>query len=85
MSTQAKCSIIYLEPELFSSLRTRAAETSCSITDLVNEAVREFFAEEAENRSAFDERNNEAQIHFDKMVEQLKRDGVISIVDATMH
>ncbi len=77
MGTEAKRSTIYFQPELHTALRLKAAETSRSITDLVNEAVRESLAEDAEDLMAFDERKNDALISYDQMVKKLKKDGVI--------
>jgi hypothetical protein len=77
MGTDTKRATIYFEPELHKALRLKAAETSRSVTDLVNQAVRESLAEDAEDLQSFDERLNEPLISYDKMVKQLKRDGII--------
>ncbi len=39
MATQTKRATIYFDPDLHKALRLKAAETSRSITELVNEAV----------------------------------------------
>ena len=77
MGTETKRATIYFEPELHRALRLKAAETSRSITDLVNQAVRESLAEDAEDLLAFDERSMEPLISYDKILKQLKKDGII--------
>jgi len=77
MATDAKRATIYLDPELHKALRLKAVETSRSISDLVNEAVREALAEDAEDLAAFRERAGEPLISYDEMVTRLKKDGRI--------
>lgn len=77
MATQAKRSTIYFDPELHKALKLKALETSRSITDLVNQAVREALSEDAEDILAFEERKNEQLISYAQMVRRLKEDGKI--------
>jgi hypothetical protein len=77
MTTQAKRATIYLDPELHKALRLKAVETSRSVSRLVNDAVREAMAEDAEDIAAFEERAREPLISYDEMVKRLKRDGRI--------
>jgi hypothetical protein len=77
MATPAKRSTVYLDPLLHKALKLKAVETSRSISDLVNEAVREALAEDAEDLAAFDERADEPLISYDEMVKRLKADGSI--------
>lgn len=77
MTMQAKRSTIYLDPDLHKALRLKAVETSRSVSDLVNEAVRESLAEDAEDLEAFEERVLEPLISYDEMVKRLKKDGRI--------
>jgi post-segregation antitoxin (ccd killing protein) len=77
MTTQAKRATVYLDPELHKALRLKAVETSRSVSELVNNAVREALAEDAEDIAAFDERAREPLISYDEMVKRLKRDGRI--------
>ena len=77
MATQTKLATIYFDPVLHKALRLKAAETSRSITEIVNEAVREALAEDAEDLAAFDERKREPAISYDEMVKRLKKDGRI--------
>lgn len=77
MATPTKRATIYLDPVIHKALKLKAIETSRSISDLVNEAVREALAEDAEDLSAFEERANEPLLSYDAMVKRLKRDGRI--------
>jgi len=77
MNVQAKRATIYFDPDLHKALRLKAAETSRSITDLVNEAVRQALAEDAEDLSVFSARTAEPLVSYEKMVKKLKDDGRI--------
>jgi post-segregation antitoxin (ccd killing protein) len=77
MITQTKRATVYLDPELHKALRLKAVETSRSISELVNNAIREALAEDAEDIAAFEERSGEPLISYDEMVKRLKRDGRI--------
>ncbi|MBW1819752.1 MAG: CopG family transcriptional regulator [Deltaproteobacteria bacterium] len=77
MATTAKRATIYFDPVMHKALKLKAIETSRSVSDLVNAAVKEALAEDAEDLAAFDERNDEPLIRYDEMVRRLKEDGRI--------
>ena len=77
MAAQTKRATIYLDPELHKALRLKSVETSRSMSELVNEAVKEALAEDAEDLGAFDERADEPLISYDEMVKRLKKNGRI--------
>ncbi len=77
MATQTKRATIYFDPDLHKALRLKAVETSRSVSELVNEAVKEALSEDAEDLLAFDERADEPLISYDEMVKRLKKDGRI--------
>ena len=77
MATLSKRSTIYLDPVLHKALRIKALETSRSMSELINEAVKEALAEDAEDLAAFEERANEPLISYDAMIKRLKKDGRI--------
>ncbi len=77
MTALSKRSTIYLNPDLHQALRIKALETSCSMSEIINEAVKEALAEDAEDLSAFDERADESLISYEQMVKRLKKDGRI--------
>ena len=77
MATQNKRATIYFDPDLHKALRLKSAETSRSVSELVNEAVREALSEDAEDLAAFSERADEPLISYDEMIKRLKKDGRI--------
>ena len=77
MAVPAKRATIYLDPVFHKALKLKSVETSISIFDLVNTAIRESLAEDAEDLAAFDERADDALISYDEMIKRLKQDGRI--------
>lgn len=77
MAIQTKRTTVYLDPDLHKALRLKAIAVSRSVSEMVNDAVREYLAEDAEDITAFDERGKEPLISYDEMVKRLKRDGRI--------
>ena len=70
-----KRATIYLESKIHRALKLKAIETDTSISDLVNEAVKEHLNEDAEDLITFDARKAEPSSDFADFVKQLKRDG----------
>lgn len=77
MTIQSRRTTIYLDADLHKALRLKAVENSRTVSDLVNEAVRESLAEDAEDITAFTDRVNEPLISYDEMVTKLKKNGRI--------
>ena len=77
MATQTKRATIYFDPSLHKALRLKAVETSRSVSELVNEAVREALSDDAEDLLAYEERSDETLISYEEMVKRLKKDGRI--------
>ena len=77
MSTLTKRATIYLDPVLHKALRLQSIETSRSVSELVNDAVRDQLAEDARDLALFDERANEPSVDFEDFVKGLKHDGTI--------
>ena len=77
MSTLTKRSTVYFDPSIHSILKVKALESSRSISDLVNEAIRHELSEDAEDLEAFEQRASEPSISFEKLVKGLKADGKI--------
>ena len=75
MRTSTKRATIYFDPLIHKALKLKSIETSRSISDLVNQAVKEALAEDVEDLSAFEERDNEPLISYEEMIKRLKRDG----------
>jgi hypothetical protein len=77
MATPAKRVTVYFDPLIHKALKIKSLETSKSISELVNQAVKETLAEDAEDITAFEERAHEPLISFSEMVKRLKKDGRI--------
>lgn len=77
MSTRTKRATVYLDPALHKALRLQSIETSRSVSELINEAVRDELAEVAGDLAHFDERANEPTLDFEAFVKELKRDGTL--------
>jgi hypothetical protein len=75
MSTAVTRSTVYLDSTLHRALRLKSVETSQSLSSLVNAAVRESLAEDAEDLAAFEERAHEPLISYQEMLKRLKADG----------
>lgn len=75
MATPAKRATVYLDPDLHKALKLKAVETSRTVSDLINAAVREALSEDAEDLVAFNERADEALISYEEMITRLKSDG----------
>ena len=77
MTTLTKRATVYLEPALHKALRLKSIETSRSVSDLLNDAVRYELAEDAEDLEMFDARQSEPTVAFEDFVKELKRNGKI--------
>ena len=72
-----KRSTIYFDPEIHRALRLKAAATDKSISDVVNEAVRQTLSEDAADLEVFEKRRREPSLNFDEVVMKLRRSGKI--------
>ena len=73
----AKRSTVYFEPELHRALRLKAASTNRSISDIVNEAVRQALREDQEDLAAINDRVAEPTITYEELLDDLKGHGRI--------
>lgn len=70
-----KRATVYFEDDLHKALKLKAAEASTSVSDLVNEAIREALAEDLDDLQAFRDRESEPTLDFESFLKGLKRDG----------
>jgi hypothetical protein len=70
-------STIYFSADIFKALRMKAAATHRSISEMVNEAVRDALAEDAIDLDAIKLLGNEPAITFDSFVSGLRRRGTL--------
>ena len=69
---------IDFDAAVYDALRERAAEQKMSISDIVNEAVRQALADyeqDAADHAIFEQRRNEPTIPFEDFVSYVKRRG----------
>ena len=74
---EPKRATVYFDAKIHRALRLKAAETDRSVSDLVNDAVRESLAEDAEDLKAFETRSKERKHSFEDVLKQMKRRGAI--------
>ena len=77
MAQDSKRSTIYFDADLHAALRLKAAHSHRSVSEIVNEAVREALAEDQEDLAAFGERVAEPTISYEALLNDLKADGKI--------
>ncbi len=77
MTTLTKRATVYLEPELHKALRLKSIETSRSVSELLNDVIRDELAMDAADLAAFDARKHEPTVSFEDFVKGLKRHGKI--------
>jgi plasmid stability protein len=77
MASEAVRSTLYLEPALHQALRLKAASVHRSMSEIVNDALREALREDQEDLAAFAEREQEQAISYEAFLAQLKADGTL--------
>jgi predicted DNA-binding protein len=68
---------LYLDDKVHKALRMKAAETSRTMSDLVNEALESSLLEDLEDIEVWRERRSDPRVGFEGFVRQLKEDGVL--------
>ncbi|MCH8216033.1 MAG: CopG family transcriptional regulator [Planctomycetes bacterium] len=77
MSTLSKKATIYLDPDIHRALKIKAAATSTSISELIDNAIRHELALDEEDLRTFDERAREPTVSFEKVLKDLKANGKV--------
>lgn len=75
MKTMPNRATVYLRPDLHKALKLKSIEADCSVSDLINEAVRVSLLEDAEDLAAIRARAKEPAIDFEQFVKDMKRRG----------
>jgi len=68
---------LYLDPKIHRALKVKSATTDRSISEIVNEALIEALREDAIDLQAFRKRAKESSRPFEKVLAELKRDGLL--------
>lgn len=77
MPALTKRTTVYLDPILHKALRLKAISISKSVSEIVNDAVKQALSEDAEDIASLADRVREPLISYDEMVKRLKADGKI--------
>jgi hypothetical protein len=77
MEVHQKRATVYFDAQLYRALWLKAAETDRCVSELVNDAVRQSLAEDAEDLAAFEERAHEPNLLFKDVLKDLKKRGRI--------
>jgi len=75
MKSAQKRATVYFDPQLHRALRLKAAETETSVSEIVNDAVRQALAEDAEDFAAFEERAHESRVPLEDVLREMKKRG----------
>ena len=75
--SRAKQATIYCDENIHKALRLKAAGTNRSISDVVNEAVKNLLAEDQKNLEAFEAQDYEPVISYEDLLNDLKSEGKI--------
>jgi plasmid stability protein len=70
-------STVYLLPELHQALRLKAAQSQRSMSDIVNEALRQALREDEEDLAAVRSRAKEQALSYEDFLSKLKADGTL--------
>ncbi len=70
-------STVYLEPDLHQALRLKSVHSQRSMSDIVNEALRQTLREDEEDLSAARDRAGEHAMSYEDFLGKLKADGTL--------
>jgi len=77
MRSAQKRATIYFDPHVHKALRLKAADTERTVSDIVNDAVRQSLAEDAEDLAAFEERSHEPRLSLENVLRDMKKRGLL--------
>ena len=72
-----KRTTIYLNPKIHQAIKIKSAQTSVSVSELINHAIRISLKEDALDLEAIDRRKKEPVRALDDVIRDLKKDGLI--------
>jgi len=75
MSDLSVRSTIYFEPDVHRALRLKAASAHLSVSEIVNEALRQSLREDQEDLAAFEDRVAEPTMTYEALLKDLKAHG----------
>ena len=66
---------VTFDEEILKLLKLKAVESSHSVSELLNEIIRDAFREDSEDLKAFEERKDEGTISFEQFLYKMEKDG----------
>jgi plasmid stability protein len=76
-TTDAVRSTVYLETDLHQALRLKSAHSKRSMSDIVNEALRQALREDQQDLSVVRSRAKERALSYEEFLVKLKADGTL--------
>jgi len=73
---RVRCTV-YIDTDLHRALRIKSAHGRCTISGLVNDAIRRSLAEDRDDLAVFDERVAEPTMTYEALLEDLRKHGKI--------
>jgi plasmid stability protein len=70
-------STVYLEPDLHQALRLKSAHSRRSMSEIVNDALRQALREDREDLAAVKSRAKERALSYEDFLAKLKADGTL--------
>jgi hypothetical protein len=70
-----KRATVYFEEDLHKALKLRSVQCATTLSDFVNEAVKDALAEDLEDLETFRERESEPAVDFETFLRGLKKNG----------
>ncbi len=77
MQAMVKRATVYLDSKLHRLLKVKALETDCSVSELINDALRHEFLEDKVDLEDLRKRAHEPAISYEQLLKELKADGKI--------
>ena len=77
MSSLSKRSTIYFDPSIHQALKIKSVTSSRSVSELVDEALRQLMNEDQEDLEAYAQRKDEPDINYEELLNDLKQHGKI--------
>ena len=72
-----KRATVYFDEELHRALKVKSAECDTSLSEIVNQAVRDALAEDLSDLADIEARKNEKPISYESLLKKLKASGRI--------
>ncbi len=77
MTSRSKRTTVYLDPVLYKALKLKALDCEMSVSEIINETIKERLIEEVEDLADIEKRRKETPITYEEFIKRLKKDGLI--------